>query len=281
MPPMGKRALRSASSRQSTQNFFTQLRKIWLRDKQNEGYFPYKPVVWQPERLEPRLVLTASLSDVGQQDSIDTLDQDLDASGLWQSLDDLQLANATGTSNLSVDNYESFSLNQNLLAARLAAAPLEFSGAAASVITLPTPEGQFDQFAYWESPIMAPELAAKFPEIETFVGRGIDDPTASIRFDLTPQGFHAQVLAPSGIYYVDPFYHLQADGPYISYFKADYLTEENDAFSCLVQDVGPAHDAHDHDAHDHDAHDHDAHDHDAHDHDEAARRIPQRPLPGK
>ena len=191
----------------------------------------------------------------------------LDASGLWQSLDDLQLANATGTSNLSVDNYESFSLNQNLLAARLAAAPLEFSGAAASVITLPTPEGQFDQFAYWESPIMAPELAAKFPEIETFVGRGIDDPTASIRFDLTPQGFHAQVLAPSGIYYVDPFYHLQADGPYISYFKADYLTEENDVFSCLVQDVGPAHDAHDHDAHDHDAHDHDAHDHDAHDHD--------------
>jgi hypothetical protein len=124
---------------------------------------------------------------------------------------------------------------------------LEFSGAAASVITLPTPEGHFDQFAYWESPVMAPELAAKFPEIETFVGRGIDDPTASVRFDLTPQGFHAQVLSPTGIYYVDPFYHLQADGPYVSYFRTDYLSDANDTFSCLIQDIGSAHDENDHD----------------------------------
>lgn len=73
------------------------------------------------------------------------------------------------------------------------ARPVKESGA---IITLPCPDGTFQRFAFVESPILSPRIAAQVPEIRTFLGQGIDDPAATLRFDITPLGFHAQVLAP-------------------------------------------------------------------------------------
>ena len=67
---------------------------------------------------------------------------------------------------------------------------------------------------------MAPGLAAKHPEIETYSGRGIDDPTATIHADLSPLGFHASVRSPSGAWYIDPYYHLD-QSVYASYYGRD------------------------------------------------------------
>src|SRR5262245_60477818 len=75
-------------------------------------------------------------------------------------------------------------------------------------IALPNPAGEFDWFSVVETPIMAPELAAEFPEIHTYRGQGITNPTETLAFDVTPAGFHAQVLSPSGSYYIDPYYYL-------------------------------------------------------------------------
>ena len=74
----------------------------------------------------------------------------------------------------------------------------------ALTISVPAPDGGFERFAVAESPVMEPALAAAHPEIKTYTARGLDDPSASARLDLTPLGFHAAVRSASGAWYVDP-----------------------------------------------------------------------------
>jgi len=92
-----------------------------------------------------------------------------------------------------------------LRAALATASPETQPGATPLVLALPLPNGSTGRFAVREAPVMAPALAARFPSIKTYAGVGLDDASASVRLDLTPQGFHAQVLTGGGnSFYIDP-----------------------------------------------------------------------------
>ncbi|MHA2030351.1 MAG: reprolysin-like metallopeptidase [Candidatus Kariarchaeaceae archaeon] len=105
------------------------------------------------------------------------------------------------------------------------------------VVHLPMPDGEFARFKIVESPVMAEELASKFPNIRTYLGQGIDDKTASIRFDVTPLGFHAMVLSVHGSILIDPYGKGDTEY-YISYYKKDY-SPTGDAlyFTCTVDGI--------------------------------------------
>ena len=62
---------------------------------------------------------------------------------------------------------------------------------ATTIIDLPLPNGRFQKFKIWESSLMEPELAAKFPEIKTYILMGIDDPFARGRMSVSPDEFGA------------------------------------------------------------------------------------------
>jgi hypothetical protein len=132
-------------------------------------------------------------------------------------------------------------LNQDAMQRLLRQAPLEFSDAAKQapvVISIPLPDGSFARFQIEESPIMAPELAAQFPEIKTYRGQGVDDPAATARFDWTPNGFHAIVFSAEGSVYLDP-YAKGDTAHYSSYYRRDYQ-KDGAPFECLVSDANTA-----------------------------------------
>lgn len=112
-------------------------------------------------------------------------------------------------------------------------APHERSSAARQaplIISLPHPNGGFQRFAIVESPVMEAGLAAKHPQIKTYAGRGLDDPSATIRMDQSQLGFHASVRSPKGSWYIDPYYHLD-DSLYASYFVRDLPSTRATAFN--------------------------------------------------
>jgi hypothetical protein len=123
-------------------------------------------------------------------------------------------------------------LNVAGLRTALGTAPLEtLGGAPALVLTLPLPNGTNATFRVQEAPVMAPALAAQFPGIKTYVGVGVSDPAATLRLDLTPRGFHAQVLsAATGAFYIDPAAPTDTQH-YLSFWKRDM---PGNSFACEV-----------------------------------------------
>jgi hypothetical protein len=117
---------------------------------------------------------------------------------------DLARAQAGAAAANGPDASRGLSFNRAAMRSVLADAPDNSRGGGSLTIDLPAPDGSMVSFNVWESAIMAPELAAAFPEITTYSGQAIDDPAATIVFDVTPHGFHAQVLSPSGAWYIDP-----------------------------------------------------------------------------
>ena len=147
-----------------------------------------------------------------------------EASSLYAPLADIPASREGAASYLAPSSAVPFALNTADLRATLARAPMEFTNAGFTnplQLSIPTPDGSLARFEIVEAPVMHPELAAKFPEIKTYRGQGIDSPADTIRFDVTPQGFHAQVLGPDGAYYIDPYYHLD-DSVYVSYHRSDF-----------------------------------------------------------
>lgn len=105
----------------------------------------------------------------------------------------------------------------------------------ASVIELPMPDGKMAKYNIWESTVMEPALAAKYPEIKTFEGQGIDDPFATIRLDYNPYfGFNAQILSVNGNSYIDPLYRGD-----ITYYQSYYANDNkrNPVFNCITPQV--------------------------------------------
>jgi len=147
----------------------------------------------------------------------------------WTSVRERSFATSDMDRWIVPQNYRTFELDMQQLEDILAEAPLRFSEASYGtpvIFKLPMPNGEMERFQIFDAPIMHDELAAKYPYIHSYAGVGLDDPTASLRFDVTQFGFHAMVLSGkhSGVF-IDPYARGNTEY-YISYYKKDFHSKK-------------------------------------------------------
>jgi len=134
--------------------------------------------------------------------------------------------------------YQAFRLDKISLTKSLKEAPLEQVGnpqLKGKEIILPSAHGKTYRFEVFESPIMEAPLASRFPQIKTYIGRGIDDPRMALRASISPIGFQAIIHGSEGTVYIDP-YPATPEDVYFAYSRKDYQALKTFAENMLPQD---------------------------------------------
>ncbi|WP_431686088.1 reprolysin-like metallopeptidase [Hahella sp. NBU794] len=143
--------------------------------------------------------------------------------GLW-----LDMAGKAQTQTESAFHYRGIAADIERLKVYLQDAPLE--GALEGLpFYYPKPDGGFILLEAFYSPVMAPELEAKYPELRTYKVFGVEDKGVSGRIDTTPRGFHGYVNTPEATMVIEPessFSETDNASQYRGFFKEDMPSKE-------------------------------------------------------
>ena len=113
---------------------------------------------------------------------------------------------------------QTFQLDYTALKTALLQAPMEFTPEAWQplMLSLPLADGSVRTFRVWESPLMAPELAAKYPEIRNYAGEDAEGLGLTVRLGVGYKGFHAFIYGQDS--------RIQSVRPYAEGTNDIYMT---------------------------------------------------------
>ncbi len=137
-------------------------------------------------------------------------------------------------------NPRLFELNIDQLKQSLINSPKRFasSGVSKTIVSFPNADGQIESFRIQESSNMEPALAAKYPEIKSYVGQGVENPSSTIYFSISPLGLQTMVIrANQSAEFIEPY--TTDLSSYAVYRKSDKAASLN-KFECKVIDVAQA-----------------------------------------
>ena len=171
-----------------------------------------------------------------QKGLIATLSSNKQNDDLWKDVSDTQSLALMSENPDTPKQFRLLELNETQFSELVAKAPMEFTSEARTptVLSLPLPDGRLWRFRIVESPVLSTELADKFPQIKTYSGQSIDDPTATVRFSWTPKGLSALVISEQNTFVIAPSGN---NNQYLSYFTRDL---ESKPFECLAPVAGDA-----------------------------------------
>ena len=113
----------------------------------------------------------------------------------WTAVDESTVAKNIFAARTKPQAYKIFKLGGASFRSAIRTVPSERqekASASSFILTMPNAEGVLERFRVVEAPVMHPDLAARYPQIKSYSGKGIDEPSSSIRFDVTPAGFHGK-----------------------------------------------------------------------------------------
>ncbi|MGF1557242.1 GEVED domain-containing protein [Paucihalobacter sp.] len=133
-----------------------------------------------------------------------------------------------------LNSQQLFSVNFDAIVSELLNAPdrSEMGRSNGVTIGFPNAEGKMDFFNVYEASTMHPELQARFPQIRSYVGKGITNPAAIIRFSVSPKGIHTMLKEPNKpMTFIEPY---ATDLSAYVVFTRDQNSSRDRDFACEV-----------------------------------------------
>lgn len=154
---------------------------------------------------------------------------------LWKTA--IKKNSATVSANkMQLYNPKLYELDLNGLKSALGNAPKKnpSSGKSNIIVTFPNANGVMENYRVFELSNMDPALAARYPEIKSYVGQGVENAASSIYFSVSPLGLQTMVLSPDqSAVFIEPYTtDLTTYAVYRKSDKAASLTQ----FECTVID---------------------------------------------
>jgi subtilisin-like proprotein convertase family protein len=165
-----------------------------------------------------------------------TISNSFSQNAIWKKITSAEVTSPVLARESHPSEFLLYSLNMEVLKAKLATAPSRnvVGQESSVVIAFPNPQGEMQNFKIYEASVMHPELAAKNPEIQSYIGLGLEDKTAMIRFSTTIFGLHTMTFSGvNGTSYIDPY---SKDLRNYMVYNRSSLTR-NFAFNCGVREA--------------------------------------------
>ena len=149
--------------------------------------------------------------------------------GLWKDVSELTVLKTGPQEPVLPEKFRLLELDVEQLKTILNRAPLAGAGAEKNspvLLNIPFPDGRFREYRIVNDPVMHPDLARKFPEINAYSGQSVDDPAATIFFAFSPIGFHAILLsAGHSPVMIEPVAPGDTEH-YLNYYQEDFAWDK-------------------------------------------------------
>lgn len=152
---------------------------------------------------------------------------------LWQN-QSIDNTSRIKESKIDLPRTQTFNLDVEGLKQTLINAPKreQFTKLSNVIVSFPNSEGVFESFRIIEASVFSPELQERYPDIRSYAGQGVEDPTAVIRFSISPLGFQSMRLsADKPATFIEALTENQSH--YVVFKRADKINY-NDDFECEV-----------------------------------------------
>ncbi|HMG14707.1 MAG TPA: zinc-dependent metalloprotease family protein [Saprospiraceae bacterium] len=163
----------------------------------------------------------------------------LSAQQYWKEIKNPATIKDYGEYKISISSFKVYTLDVNALEAAFLKTPdredfahntKKFS------FPIPMPDGSILNVNVNRASVLHRDLASKYPGISSFCGKGIEDPTAYLRCDFSPEGFHGMILSGKyGTVFIDPLI-MNGKTVYVVYQKDNYNRLKKEPFLCHLED---------------------------------------------
>lgn len=137
----------------------------------------------------------------------------------------------------TINNPKIYSLDIDGLKNALAKAPKRLAVGEKSeiIISFPNSDGKLEHFKVRENSNFDPQLAAKYPDIKSYVGEGMGDSNSTVYFSISPLGLSSmEIYGDKSAVFIEPY--TKDLSTYVVYRKSDKKDDLN-KFECTVIDV--------------------------------------------